>query len=118
VGVRVGAWVGLVKTVTAVLWLSDTGEPSSSTPETVTMLSNVSPGLPKMVSENMQVYLPLGPGWMTMPTEQFPFPCNGPKESVVRLVMVTGSVEDDVFSMMTVYVTGSPGAKTNSGLTV
>jgi hypothetical protein len=102
VGAGVGPGVGRGTTVTEISSLSITGEPSSSVPEAVTVLSKTSPGLPKTVSVNVQVYFPPGPGWMTIPTPQLPLPTNEPKVLVVRLVIVTGSVGLDKFSIMTV----------------
>ena len=54
---------------------------------------------------------------MSIPIVQDPFPASGPNVSVKQVVIVTGSVKADVFSIITLYVTGAPGATTDSGST-
>jgi hypothetical protein len=102
VGSGVGTGVGAVIMVTEAVSEPATGVPSSSVPAAVTMLLKISPGLPVASSVKVQVYLLAGPVWMTMPTLHEPLPAKGPKVSVKKLVIVTGSDGAEVFSIMTV----------------
>jgi hypothetical protein len=97
--------------------LSETGTPSLSSPLTVAVLVKISPALPVTVSVKEHVYVSPGRIVKGPASEQLPLPSRLPKVSVVRLVMVSGSVGSELFLILTVYVTLSPGAKIVDGST-
>ena len=96
---------------------------SSSWPAAVTTSTFTSPALPVIIRVNLQVYV--SPGWITCGKEQEPSPFRSigsagpaPSGSSTRDVIVTGSVDTEVFLTSTVNSTDAPGSATVIGSAV
>src|SRR5215218_7789563 len=96
---------------------------SSSCPTAVTTSVFTLPALPEIVRVNLQVYV--APGWIVCGTEHVPLPFKSigsagpaPSGSSTSEVIVTGSVDTEVFSTSTVNCTGPPGSGTEVGSAV